>query len=143
MASDSLAADSIRAGGGFTSNASAPPGSGPAPTPLASKPGTSGKAGSKNPDSLLNQTSYAGLAPSYVSQASSESQSQPRGRNLTEGGFAGSGTSGARLPEPGSARDPARETVRGIVDQSGGGERGTKKRVDEQPFKALGGDAES
>lgn len=64
---------------------------------------------------------------------------------MTEGGFAGSGTAGGRLPEPGSARDPARESVRAIVDQNsgGGGERGTRKRADEQPFKALGGDAEA
>jgi len=145
VASDSLAADSIRSGGGFTSNVGATPGSGPAATPHASKPGTSGKAGANNPDSLANQTSYAGLAPSYVSSHGQKSESQPGGRSLTEGGFSGSGTAGGRLPEPGSARDPARETVRGIVDQSGGGggERGTRKRADEQPFKALGGDAEA
>ncbi|KAH6842562.1 hypothetical protein B0I37DRAFT_199273 [Chaetomium sp. MPI-CAGE-AT-0009] len=37
----------------------------------------------------------------------------PHGKNLTEGGFEGSGTEAGPLPEPGSAEDPGRAAVAG------------------------------
>ncbi|KAM7221347.1 hypothetical protein V8F06_003315 [Rhypophila decipiens] len=145
--SQSLAADSIRSGGAFTSNPNAKEsniGSGPTETPHASKPGSSGKVGANNPDSLLNQDSYAGTAPSYVGNAKgefvSEESQTPKGRNLTEGGFAGSGTSGKGMPEPGSLNDPGRAALKGESNTKGGNNEGGVRRRDEQPFGALGGD---
>ncbi|KAK3349440.1 hypothetical protein B0T25DRAFT_632906 [Lasiosphaeria hispida] len=128
LASDSLAADSIRAGGAFAGNPHATPGA-EATATNASAPGTrsSGKQG------LDNQASYAGAAPSYVhSQLAVQDESGPHGRNLTEGGFAGSGTAGGRMPEPGSKEDPGRE---GLRKARGEGQGGVGR--DEQPYGVL------
>jgi len=136
--SSSLAADSIRSGGDFASNPGASPGSGPASDPRAAAPGTADSAHS----GLDSQESYGGKAPGYATHI--QHNQKPHGRNLTEGGFAGSGTGDGRLPEPGSKNDPAREAVKKMVGSrhapvsaNQSKERGVG---DEQPFKALGGD---
>ncbi|KAM7199343.1 hypothetical protein V8F20_005738 [Naviculisporaceae sp. PSN 640] len=146
-----LAAESIRSGGGFSSNPDASSdkiGSGPAENPRASKPGTSGTAGANNPDSLANQRSYAGEAPTYVEAqriATEAHGPKPHGKDLKEGGFSGGGsiTEGGRLPEPGSAQDPGRLALQGMQEGGGGGGGGPRKKKaggDEQPFGALEGD---
>ncbi|KAK3316683.1 hypothetical protein B0H66DRAFT_561925 [Apodospora peruviana] len=147
VASDSLAAESLRRSGGFASNEGAEAGQGPTKTTHSAKPGRSGHAGASNPDSLENQESYAGTAPSYVEAGGvDESAARPHGKNLTEGGFAGSGTSSGKLAEPGSMQDPSRQAERdtGIGEQ--GSKSGSKKKVavgDEQPYGVLGGDTDA
>ncbi|KAK0707577.1 hypothetical protein B0H67DRAFT_685866 [Lasiosphaeris hirsuta] len=129
LAADSLASDSIRAAGAFASNPHATPSAEATTNPHASAPGTrsSGKQG------LENQESYGGAAPSYVdSQFAVRDGSGPHGRNLTEGEFAGSGTAGGRMPEPGSKEDPAREGMRKIRGEGGGG-----VEMDEHPYGVL------
>jgi hypothetical protein len=137
--SSSLAADSIRSGGDFASNPGASPGSGPASNPRAAAPGTADSTHS----GLDSQESYGGKAPGYATHT--QYNQTPHGRNLTEGGFAGSGTGGGRLPEPGSKDDPAREAVKGLIGSRHAptGINHKKEGVlsNEQPFKALGGDA--
>ncbi|KAK4100054.1 hypothetical protein N658DRAFT_559945 [Parathielavia hyrcaniae] len=51
-------------------------------------------------------------APSYVVNQYHRDRAGPHGKNLTEGGFEGSGTAGGPLPEPGSANDPTRAATR-------------------------------
>ncbi|KAK0615045.1 hypothetical protein B0T17DRAFT_540930 [Bombardia bombarda] len=150
----SLAAESIRSGGAFSSNRGAIPGSSPAQDDRKRAPGQGGTSAS---GTLANQESYGGVAPSYVNSAPQD-HSGPHGRNLTEGGFAGSGTAGGRLPEPGSKQDPSRmaELKMGLTGgkgmgsgtgrsrREGGQEQGDDWEVEtERGFEALKRDEEA
>ncbi|KAK0644526.1 hypothetical protein B0T16DRAFT_198025 [Cercophora newfieldiana] len=108
----SLAAESLRAQGAFSSNAGASPGDQPATSPGAHAPGSTNKPHS----GLEAQESYGGTAPSYVNAQFRVDDGGAKGKNLTEGGFAGSGTGGGRLPEPGSKNDPGRAGLEGFVE---------------------------
>jgi len=132
--SSSLAADSIRSGGAFASNPGASPGSGPASDARTAAPGTADSAHS----GLDSQESYGGKAPGYATH--SQHNQKPHGKNLTEGGFEGSGTAIRRLPEPGSKDDPAREALKKMVGSMHAPVGVNQGVADEQPFKALGGD---
>ncbi|KAK3294990.1 uncharacterized protein B0H64DRAFT_476359 [Chaetomium fimeti] len=63
---------------------------------------------------LESQSSYGGAAPTYLAGQRHRDPAGPHGKNLTEGGFEGSGTEAGPLPEPGSAEDPARAASRGM-----------------------------
>lgn len=107
VASDSLAAESYREGGEFASNREAAPhetetrarqteyGSGPASTGNTSSGGI--------PSSEQGQA-----APTYVNNQFTRDEDGPHGKNLHEGGFAGSGPGNSIQAEPGSKHDPAR-----------------------------------
>ncbi|KAK3394890.1 hypothetical protein B0H63DRAFT_61536 [Podospora didyma] len=136
----SLAAESIRAGGEFASNRGAVPGSGPAKDNRASAPGS---ANTNTNPTLENQQSYGGAAPSYVLSQQLNTGGTPHGKNLTEGGFAGSGTSGGRLPEPGSKDDPARAVVSAFAEGQHGRTRQAGLEKDQGEFEALQRDAEA
>ncbi|KAK3331941.1 hypothetical protein B0T19DRAFT_456447 [Cercophora scortea] len=129
----SLAADSIRAGGVFASNRGAEVGSGATEDTRARAPGTKDSAFA----GVETQTAYAGAAPSYVNVP--VAKGGPKGANLTEGGFAGSGTGEGALPEPGSRRDPARlaEENMGLGRMEGRTSGGRAGGEGEQPFGAL------
>ncbi|KAK4126683.1 hypothetical protein N657DRAFT_687117 [Parathielavia appendiculata] len=53
-------------------------------------------------------------APSYVPNQRYRDPAGPHGKNLTEGGFEGSGTEGGPLPEPGTMDDPTRVATRDL-----------------------------
>ncbi|AEO59237.1 hypothetical protein MYCTH_94730 [Thermothelomyces thermophilus ATCC 42464] len=74
---------------------------------------------------LESQQSYAGLAPTYVTNQRHRDPAGPHGRNLKEGGFEGSGTEAGPLPEPGSMEGPTRIAT-GLAAQ-GRKEAGTKQ----------------
>lgn len=57
---------------------------------------------------------YGGPAPTYLAGQMHRDPAGPHGKNLTEGGFEGSGTERGPLPEPGSVQDPGRAAVRGL-----------------------------
>ena len=70
----------------------------------------------------------------------------PHGKNLTEGGFEGSGPGDSIEAEPGSKDDPARLAEGKFEKQnSAGAGSGPRQGVvsAEQPFGALGGDSEA
>ena len=141
---ESLAAESIREGGGFAANRAAEPGSGPARDPRAGAPNTRGEP-HKGEGALENQQSYAGTAPSYASSGEFMKDTKgPHGKNLTEGGFQGSGTDGGVLPEPGSQQDPARVAENSMMEGMREGSGQAKRRVgqleNEQPYGALATD---
>ncbi|KAK0702608.1 hypothetical protein B0T21DRAFT_388027 [Apiosordaria backusii] len=68
-------------------------------------------------------------APTYVEHlihAAEETGGKPHGKNLTEGGFEGSGTAEGALPEPGSEDDPGRAAFKKLVATTGPREGFTK-----------------
>ncbi|KAL2162396.1 hypothetical protein VTH06DRAFT_7309 [Thermothelomyces fergusii] len=84
---------------------------------------------------LESQRSYAGPAPTYVTNQRHRDPAGPHGKNLKEGGFEGSGTEAGPLPEPGSMEDPARIAT-GLAAQ-GRKEGGVQGKT---WYTALGGD---
>ena len=133
----SLAASSLRSDGAFASNTGASPGDTPAVNPHANPPNSRNAAKS----GAQSQSSYGGAAPTYVNSQFLTYEGGPKGKNLTEGGFAGSGTSGGRMPEPGSKGDPGRAALEGFTGSSV--EEGTKKRkVDDGEGELGKGDNE-
>jgi len=142
--SESLAADSIRSGGGFSANRGAAPGDTPAVDPRAGEPHT---RGGPHPEGLETQDSYGGKAPGYVMSQYLEDKKGPHGKNLNEGGFQGSGMDGKPLPEPMSEQDPSRLALHGMVSGVGGTQP-TETRpkmkgetmAEDQPYGVLGSD---
>ncbi|AEO64527.1 uncharacterized protein THITE_2110756 [Thermothielavioides terrestris NRRL 8126] len=96
--------------------------------------------------SLENQQAYGGPAPSYVLNQRHRDPAGPHGKNLTEGGFEGSGTAEGPLPEPGSIQDPARVAARDLrAGMAGrGGDAGRPRQTEGVEGKSwytpLGGD---
>ncbi|KAK4447914.1 hypothetical protein QBC34DRAFT_466446 [Podospora aff. communis PSN243] len=117
----SLAASSLRSNGAFSANTGASPGDEPASNPDARPPGSK-----KQPQTgLEGQESYGGAAPTYVNSQFMVYEGGPRGKNLSEGGFSGSGTEG-KMPEPGSKEDPGRAALKGFMGEGGQGLKGEK-----------------
>ncbi|KAL2171595.1 hypothetical protein VTG60DRAFT_2428 [Thermothelomyces hinnuleus] len=132
ISKDSLAAESVRRGGGFASN----PGQEQGPQKRSQQPQAQSGGGS-----LESQQSYAGPAPTYVTNQRHRDPAGPHGKNLKEGGFEGSGTEAGLLPEPGSMEDPTRIAT-GLAAQ-GRKEAGTEQEggVERKTwYTALGGD---
>lgn len=81
-------------------------------------------------------------------------KSSPHGKNIKEGGFAGSGTEGG-MPEPGSKKDPGRVALKDMLASTGtagneGAGKGSQEEVNtkatetgQKGFGALGGDTEA
>ncbi|TPX12234.1 uncharacterized protein E0L32_007120 [Thyridium curvatum] len=93
-----------------------------------------------------NTAAAAAAAPSYVDAQFVRDTAGPRGKNLREGGFEGSGPGNSIEAEPGSKDDPARAAVLGFVSGEGGGGRGARQPggggggggfEEEQPYGAL------
>ncbi|KAK0666376.1 hypothetical protein QBC41DRAFT_151215 [Cercophora samala] len=85
-----------------------------------------------------------GKAPSYVENlvhGSAERGGKPHGKNLTEGGFEGSGTAEGALPEPGSEDDPGRAAFRKLAGSAAAGSgmaKGVKESEGRKGFAQLG-----
>lgn len=87
-------------------------------------------------------------APSYAAnQQRLRDPAGPHGKNLTEGGFEGSGTEEGALPEPGSEQDPTRAAtnemragMRSGLRSGGGGKEGAGEGKGKSWFTPLGGD---
>ncbi|KAK4466488.1 hypothetical protein QBC42DRAFT_259014 [Cladorrhinum samala] len=114
----SLAAESIRSGGEFSSN----PASRFKSTEVSASNNSQGSSAS---------------APAS-SSSSSVGGGKPHGKNLKEGGFQGTGTGEGPLPEPGSIEDPGRMGLN--KSQSGGGRGSGKKVGGEGMFAGLSND---
>lgn len=136
--SESLAAESVREGGGFASNRNAQPENPSSQEPtsssqadeLSAAPNADARAVAKDTtstnaasyDEATNSgayrgqnmpDSYAGTAPSYISSQYAKDKNGPHGKNLTEGGDwsegrAQEGIRQALASEPGSVNDPSR-----------------------------------
>ncbi len=131
--------DSLRSGGSFASSSENAPHPGQEATGFKDS-STSG---------LESQASYGGTAPSYVTSQFRHDTKPPHGKNLTEGGFQGSGTDGSPLPEPGSKYDPSRVAEQSMLmglsasrhaRQARKGDMTSGGLEDEQPYQALGSD---
>jgi hypothetical protein len=109
----------------------------------------SSAAGKESRDlSIENQQAYGGAAPTYVSNQRYRDPGGPHGKNLTEGGFEGSGTEGGPLPEPGSMDDPSRVAQAnfrsGMASQGrDAGPRQTEGAGEKTWYTPLGGNDES
>ncbi|KAK3402141.1 hypothetical protein B0T20DRAFT_132169 [Sordaria brevicollis] len=159
--SDSLAAESIRHGGAFAQgnpSASASVGdSTSSKNTRANPPGTAHQTHPTSQSSKHENPEQGKPAPTYTLNAAQElkDQSGPHGKNIQEGGFAGSGTEGGSMPEPGSKRDPGRVALKDMLAKTGsagkeGAGKGSQEGVDTKPtetgqkgFGALGGDTEA
>ncbi|KAK4110044.1 hypothetical protein N656DRAFT_831022 [Canariomyces notabilis] len=105
--------------------------------------------------SLENQQSYGGIAPSYAHGSHYDQEraahDRPKGKNLTEGGFEGTGTGPGPLPEPGSDMDPSRLAERAMMGgakkaHGAGGEGAGVKQAginDDRRYAPLGGDQDA
>ncbi|KAL2149166.1 hypothetical protein VTH82DRAFT_8514 [Thermothelomyces myriococcoides] len=137
---DSLAAESVRRGGGFASNPGQQQGEG-----AQRRPQQQPRSQSEGSGILESQHSYAGAAPTYVANQWHRDPAGPHGKNLKEGGFEGSGTAAGPLPEPGSKEDPSRiatglaaqDRKEAGTRQGGGGGGGVEGKT---WYSALGGD---
>ncbi|KAK4240210.1 hypothetical protein C8A03DRAFT_13455 [Achaetomium macrosporum] len=109
----------------------------------------SSTAGKQSTDlSLENQQAYGGAAPTYVSNQRYRDPGGPHGKNLTEGGFEGSGTEGGPLPEPGTIDDPTRAAQSnfrsGMASQGrDAGPRQTQGAGEKTWYTPLGGNDEA
>lgn len=155
--SDSLAADSIRSGGAFAQgNPSASAGDSVSHNPRANPPGTAHQTHPTS-QSLKHEDPEQGTKAATYAHAGQDlsDQSGPHGKNIKEGGFAGSGTEGGSMPEPGSKRDPGRVALNDMLASTGtagkesagrGSQQGVNTRLAEtgqKGFGALGGDTEA
>ena len=150
IAPDSLAAQSVRSGGAFAANRGADPE--PSHSSAKGTQTTSGGSGTRftvsgapaqAPGPSGDSALQGGAAPSYVNAQFVRDDGGPHGKNLHEGGFAGSGPGNSINAEPGSKKDPARlaELGHDRADRSAGPRQG---QVDnEQPYAALGRETSS
>ena len=162
IASDSLAADSTRAGGGFSQNRdSAPLGVTGAHSTFANEDTTNATRLSPAPDAeaRLAKDSWSDVpssghrhtgssssktAPSYVHPNLADTK--PKGRNLTEGGFDDSESKNASFnSEIGSENDPGRlagkkfqHKMAEVDADAASGPRDSMKKGNQQPYGALG-----
>jgi len=135
VASDSLAAESTRTGGGFSENPDSEPLDSTSTSTHTNTSGTSklepapdARSRSDNQPGEYKQskalavedttgsyetgggTSSAGTAPSYVNIVTAEKGGKPKGKNLTEGGFESyDGKNGSFNGDIGGKDDPGRE----------------------------------
>lgn len=145
--SDSLAAESIRSGGAFSENPGASVGRESGSQKKANAPGS---AHQSHPTSQpKHENSEQGRpAPTYVNVAMDHSdKSGPHGKNIKEGGFAGSGTEGG-MAEPGTKRDPGRVALQDMLTKGTGSAPGVTKETKPtetgpKGYEALGGDTEA
>jgi hypothetical protein len=142
--SDSLAAESQSAGGGFGSNRGGEAQSAEA-IGAATHKAHAARDEARDPASGLRREdveSYGGEAPSYASIGAvrKAQQGAPHGKNLTEGGFEGEGPGDSILAEPGSRKDPAREAERrfGLSGSGEEEEEGKKKGRDQEGSRGAG-----
>ncbi|KAK1776111.1 hypothetical protein QBC45DRAFT_227058 [Copromyces sp. CBS 386.78] len=154
--SDSLAADSIRSGGAFAQgNPSASAGDSASQNSRVKPPGSAHQSHPTSQQKHENPE-QGGKAPTYAHAGQDlTDQSGPHGKNIKEGGFAGSGTEGGSMPEPGSKRDPGRVALKDMLASTAsagktGAGRGSQEEVSTKPaetgqkgFGALGGDTEA
>jgi hypothetical protein len=80
-----------------------------------------------NAPQTTNLEGQGGPAPSSHAATRQQHAGGPHGKNLTEGGFEGSGTEAGPLPEPGSEQDPTRAAtseMRGGRRVGAGGKEG-------------------
>ncbi len=129
VAHDSLAAESVRGGGGFAANRGAEP------RGANDHRGTSASSyahyGHHNHGDGSTTTQGAAAAPTaYATTADENANARPHGKNLSEGGFAGAGPGASIDAEPGSARDPARFRGPGEQGEPGGAELETGTAYD-------------
>ncbi|VBB80538.1 Putative protein of unknown function [Podospora comata] len=93
---------------------------------------------------VSNPEGQGAKAPTYVENlihTGAERCGKPHGKNLTEGGFEGSGTVEGPLPEPGSEDDPGRSAFRklaGVSAAGGGVAKGWKESEGRKGFSQLG-----
>jgi hypothetical protein len=149
--SESLAAESVNAGGAFSANRDAEPETSQQIASETHKAHAS-RDEPRDPSSGLRSEdvdAYAGEAPSYASinEIRKQQQGNPKGRDLKEGGFEGEGPGDSIEAEPGSVDDPARDKEQkfGLQDEEGkGGRRGTGQRSatgdGQNVYEDLGGD---
>ncbi|KAK4164473.1 hypothetical protein QBC43DRAFT_317531 [Cladorrhinum sp. PSN259] len=129
----SLAAESIRSGGAFSEN----PESKFKGTPAKQSSSLRGSgSGSSESESNANVEPGVGGAP-LDTQSAAPPGSKPHGKNLKEGGFAGTGTGEGALPEPGSDQDPGRKGVEKGIGKGMGMGSGNKI-AGENMFGGLG-----
>ncbi|KFA69184.1 hypothetical protein S40285_00047 [Stachybotrys chlorohalonatus IBT 40285] len=126
VASDSLAAESKREGGGFSENSQSENlTSSSSNNNKTSSNTSSGNASSSTTarSTVESQSAFAGTAPTYV--ADIRDSSGPHGKNLQEGGFGDSkaedGLKKAFAAEPGSENDPSRQAELDLLSRNAGG----------------------
>ncbi|KAK4194571.1 hypothetical protein QBC40DRAFT_238272 [Triangularia verruculosa] len=110
----------------------------PSQSERGQKGGMQAKSTETEESKMVSPEGQGGKAPTYVENVIHETGGRPHGKNLTEGGFEGSGTEEGAWPEPGSENDPGRAALRGLVGGSSA-VRGVAKGVKESKgFGALG-----
>ncbi|KAK4176067.1 hypothetical protein QBC36DRAFT_239753 [Triangularia setosa] len=108
------------------------------------KKGMQSKSTKTEQSKMVTPEGQGGPAPTYVENlvhTGAERGGKPHGKNLTEGGFEGSGTAKGELPEPGSENDPGRAAFGRLVGAAATGSgmaKGVKGSEGRKGFAELG-----
>lgn len=133
VAPDSLAAESVQAGGEFAANRNIHAPSSTDPNPASQQPHEApGEAAA-----AAAASSQGAPAPSYVNVQSTRDAAGPHGENISED-VDMTGRPAKFDVEVGSKQDPGREAAKSFAGRQVGGAPGGGNGSGEQPFEVLG-----